>query len=38
MEQKKAVMEQGDGLVISRKEEKAWPDDENEIARICGLR
>lgn len=38
LEQKKAVMEQGNGLVISRQEEKAWPDDENEIARICGLR
>lgn len=38
LEQKKAVMEQGNGLVISKKEEKAWPDDENEIARICGLR
>ena len=38
LEQKKAVMEQGDGLVISKKEEKEWPDDENEIARLCGLR
>jgi hypothetical protein len=24
--------------VISKKEEKEWPDDENEIARLCGLR
>ncbi len=38
LEQKKAVMEQGEGLVISAKEERQWPDDENELARICGLR
>lgn len=38
LEQKKAVMEQGDGLVISKTEEKEWPDDEEEIARLCGLR
>ena len=38
LEQKKAVMEQGDGLVISKAEEKEWPDDEEEIAWLCGLR
>ncbi len=38
LEQKKAVMEQGAGLVISTKEDRQWPDDENELARICGLR
>ena len=38
LEQKKAVMEHGEGLVISKKEEREWPDDENEIARLCGLR
>ncbi len=38
LEQKKAVMEKGDGLVISKVEKKEWPDDDNEIARICGLR
>lgn len=38
LEQKKAVIEQGAGLVISTKEDRQWPDDENELARICGLR
>jgi hypothetical protein len=31
-------MEQGDGLVISKKEKAEWPDNDDEIARICGLR
>ncbi|MCR4588989.1 MAG: site-specific integrase [Lachnospiraceae bacterium] len=38
LEQKKQVMEQGDGLVISKKEKAEWPDNDDEIARICGLR
>jgi len=38
LEQKKDVIEQGAGLVISTKEDRQWPDDENELARICGLR
>ncbi len=38
LEQKKAVMEQGDGLVISKAEEREWPDNEDELARLCGLR
>ena len=38
LEQKKAVMEKGEGLVISKPEKKEWPDDDNEIARMCGLR
>lgn len=38
LEQKKAVMEQGDGLVISKSEKREWPDNEDEIARLCGLR
>ena len=39
LEQKKEAMNQGGNLVISRRDEKQeWPDDEAEIARICGLR
>ncbi len=39
LEQKRAVMDQGDSLVISKNNtEKEWPDDENELAHICGLR
>ena len=38
LEQKKQVMEQGDSLVISKKEKAEWPDNDDEIARICGLR
>ena len=39
IEQKKEVMSKGDGLVISKKEtEKEWPDDDNEFAKLCGLR
>ncbi len=39
LEQKKDVMNKGDSLVISKKEtEKEWPDDDNEFARLCGLR
>lgn len=38
LEQKRQAMEQGNGVIASQKEEKEWPDDENEIARLCGLR
>jgi len=39
MEQKQQVIDQGDSLVISRtKETKEWPDDEDKLARLCGLR
>jgi len=38
LKQKKAVMEQGNGLVISKKEEQEWPDDDEEFAKLCGLR
>ena len=39
LEQKREVMNQGNSLVISKNnEEKEWPDDENELARLCGLR
>ena len=39
LEQKKAVMDQGGGLVISKADEsREWPDDDEEIARLCGLR
>ena len=38
LEQKKQVMEQGGGLVVSKKEEPDWPDDDEEIAKLCGLR
>lgn len=39
LEQKKEAMNKGGNLVISSGDEKQeWPDDEAEIARICGLR
>lgn len=39
LEQKREVMNQGDSLVVSKNnEEKEWPDDENDLARLCGLR
>lgn len=39
LKQKKEAMNQGGDLVISSREEKQeWPDDETEIARLCGLR
>jgi site-specific recombinase XerD len=39
LEQKRDVMNMGENLVISKKnEEKEWPDDEDELARLCGLR
>jgi len=38
LEQKREAMEQGGGTVITEKEDRKWPDDEDEIARICGLR
>lgn len=39
LEQKREVMNQGDSLVISKNTvEKEWPDNENELARLCGLR
>lgn len=36
--QKKEVMNAGGSIVASGKEEQEWPDDEDELARICGLR
>lgn len=38
LEQKREAMEKGSGTVISHKEDQEWPDDENEFARLCGLR
>lgn len=38
LEQKRQAMEQGKGVIASQKEEKEWPSDEDEIARLCGLR
>ncbi|MCR4781538.1 MAG: site-specific integrase [Lachnospiraceae bacterium] len=39
LEQKREVMNKGNSLVITRThEEKEWPDDEDELARLCGLR
>jgi hypothetical protein len=39
LEQKREAMNRGDSLVISKtNEKKEWPDDESELARLCGLR
>lgn len=39
LEQKRDVMNMGDSLVITKTDvEKEWPDDEDELARQCGLR
>lgn len=39
LEQKREAMKRGDSLVISKtNEKKEWPDDEAELARLCGLR
>ena len=38
LEQKRAAMEKGTGVISSGNEEPEWPDDEDELARICGLR
>lgn len=37
LEQKRDAVEKGSGFVV-KKEAKEWPDDEGELARICGLR
>ncbi len=38
LEQKREAMNKGSGVIISEKEEKEWPDNEDEFARLCGLR
>ena len=38
LEQKRAVMEKGTGVISIGNEEPEWPDDEDELARLCGLR
>ncbi|MBR0341776.1 MAG: tyrosine-type recombinase/integrase [Oscillospiraceae bacterium] len=39
LDQKKDTMNKGNGLVISRKDaEREYPEDEAELARLCGLR
>lgn len=39
LEQKRDVMNMGDSLVITKTDvEQEWPDDEDELARQCGLR
>ena len=38
LEQKRSAMEKGTGVIASGKEIQEWPDDENERARLCGLR
>ena len=38
LEQKRASMEKGTGVISSGKEEPEWPDSEDELARLCGLR
>lgn len=39
LDQKKETMDKGNGLVISRNDaEREYPEDEAELARICGIR
>ena len=38
LEQKRAAMEKGTSVISTGNEEPEWPDDEDEIARLCGLR
>ena len=38
LEQKRAAMEKGTGVISSGNEEPEWPDAEDELARLCGLR
>jgi len=38
LEQKRKAMESGGGTVMTGKEDREWPDDEDEFARLCGLR
>ena len=38
LEQKRAVMEKGTGVISIGNEEPEWLDDEDELARLCGLR
>lgn len=39
LEQKRAALEKGQiGTLSSSDEEQEWPDDENELAKLCGLR
>ncbi|MFG6363770.1 MAG: site-specific integrase [Schaedlerella sp.] len=37
LEQKKAAMEKGSACEPGVQQEQMWPDDEDELARICGL-
>lgn len=38
LKQKKAAMEKGNAYEPDAKQEQMWPDDEDELAMICGLR
>lgn len=38
LEQKRNVMNQGNGVVMDIDKAKEWPDDEEEFAKLCGLR
>lgn len=38
LEQKKAAMEKGSACEPDVQQEQMWPDDEDELAKICGLR
>lgn len=38
LEQKRAAMEKGTGVISIGNEEPEWLDDEDELARLCGLR
>jgi site-specific recombinase XerD len=38
LEQNRATMEKGTGVIASGNEKPEWPDSEEELARLCGLR
>lgn len=38
LEQKRLAMEKGNGVIVKQSQKKEWPDDDEEMARLCGLR
>lgn len=38
LEQKKQAMEKGAGVILPINEDPEWPNDEDELARLCGIR
>ena len=38
LEQKRAAMEKGSAYEPDTQQEPMWPDDDDELAMICGLR